>query len=151
RGLHHPLPLDHAPALRALIGKLLRQSLEHGALRLLDLQEQRLAVAAKKQPNDADRADRADADRLESDVHHPIAVEKNRAVRSERFAVKREPASEVDLASPDHLRAEVEDRRRFVGDPGFAASDQMGKVVVPVETTVLSVSDQSRKATPQFR
>src|SRR6202042_188529 len=36
RGLHHPLPLDHAPALRALIGKLLRQSLEHGALRLLD-------------------------------------------------------------------------------------------------------------------
>jgi len=27
----------------------------------------------------------------------------------------------------------------------------MGKVVVLVETAVLSVSDQSRKATPQFR
>ena len=111
-------------------------------MRLLDLQEERFVVAAEEQPDNADRADRADAHRFESDVHQSIAVEKNRPVGSERFAVKREPAGKVDLAAPERLRVDVEDRRRFVGDPGFAAGDEMGKVVVLVETAVLSVSDQ---------
>ena len=88
RRLHHPLPLDHAPALRALVGKLLRESLEDGALRLLDLQEERLAVAAEEQPDNTDRADGSDAHRFESDVRQSIAVEQHRPVGSERFAVR---------------------------------------------------------------
>ena len=99
RGLHHPLTLDHAPALRALIGKLRRQPLEDRALRLLDLQEERLAVAVEEQPDDTDRADGADAHGLESDVGQSIAIEQNRPVRSERFAIKLEPASKIDLAA----------------------------------------------------
>jgi hypothetical protein len=39
------------------------------------------------------------------------------------------------------VRVDVEDRRRFVGDPRLAAGDEMGKVVVLVETAMLSVSD----------
>src|ERR1700677_2948552 len=58
RRLHHPLPLDHALALRALVGKLLRKSLEDGALRLLDLQEERLAVAAEEKPHNTHPANR---------------------------------------------------------------------------------------------
>ena len=135
--------------LRALVGKLLRESLEHGALRLLDLQEERLAVAAEEQPDDADRADRSDAHRFESDVRQSIAVEQNRPVGSERFAVKREPSSKIDLAAAERLRVDVEDRRRFVGDPRFAAGDEMGKVVVRVETAGSGVPDKRRKAAPQ--
>ena len=111
-------------------------------MRLLDLQEERLVVAAEEQSDDANRADRADAHRFEGDVHQSIAVEKNRPVGSERFAVKREPARKVNSAAPDRLRADVEDRRRFVGDSRLAAGDEMRKVVVLVETAVLSVADQ---------
>ena len=99
RRLHHPLPLDHAPALRALVGKLLREPLEDGALRLLDLQEERLAVAAEEQPDDTDRADRSDAHRFEGDIRQSIAVEQHGPVGRERFAVERKPAIKVDLAA----------------------------------------------------
>src|SRR6185312_10714390 len=149
-GLHHPLPLDHPPALRAVVGKLFREPLEDRALRLLDLQEERLAVAAQEQPDNADRADRADPDRLEGDVLQLIPVEKNRPVGGEGAAVEREAAGKVDPAS-DRLRAEVEDRRRLVGDPGLAAGHEVRKVVVPVETAALSVADHGQEAAPQRR
>jgi hypothetical protein len=139
-GLHHPLPLDHAPALWALIGELRRQPLENGALRLLDLQEKRLAVAIEEQSDDADRADRADAHRLEGDVGQPVAVEQNGPIRSERFPIKCEAACKIDL-SAKRLAADVEDRRRLVGDPRLLAFHETGKVVVPVETEGSGASD----------
>ena len=103
-------------------------------MRLLDLQEERLAVAAEEQPDDADRADGPDAYCFESDIRQSVAVEQNGPVGGERFAVEREPASKVDLAASQRLRADVEDCRRLVGDPGFAGGDEMRKVVVLVET-----------------
>ena len=45
----------------------------------------------------------------------------------------------------------MEDRRRLVGDPGFATGDEMRKVVVLVETALPGAPDQRRKAAPQRR
>src|ERR1700733_14569354 len=151
RRLHHPLPLDHPPSLRPLVGELLRESLEDGVLRLLDLQEERLVVAAEEQPDHTDRADGSDAHRFESDICQPVAVEQYGSVGRQRFAVERKAASKVDLAASQRLRTDVEDLRRLVGDPGFAGGDEVRKVVVPVETAGLSVSDQRRKTAAQAR
>src|SRR3984885_11056989 len=131
RRLHHPLPLDHAPALRALVGKLLRESLEDGALSLLDLQEERLPAAAEEEPDNTDRADGSDAHRFEGDICQSIAVEEHGPVGRERFAVERKATIKVDLAASQRLWTDMEDLRRLVGDPGFARGDEVGKVVVP--------------------
>src|SRR5262249_58600594 len=63
--LHDALALDHPLALVAL--EFWRQPLEHGWAGLLELQEQRPAVAAPLTPDGAERADAADADHLEGD------------------------------------------------------------------------------------
>ena len=56
RRLHDTLTLDHPLALVAL--EFRRQPFEHGFAGFLDLQEQRRAVAARVQPDGAERARR---------------------------------------------------------------------------------------------
>src|SRR4029077_6899069 len=68
-----------------------------------------------------------------------------------RFAVERKSASKVDLAASQCLRTDVEDLWRLVDGAGFAGGERVRKVVVPVETTGLSVSDQRRKTAAQAR
>ena len=76
-----------------MVGKLLRESLEDGALSLLDLQEERLAVAAEEQPDHTDRADGSDAHSFESDICQSVAIEQHNPVGRERFAEKRKAAN----------------------------------------------------------
>src|SRR5437867_13324606 len=78
RRLHDTLAFDHALALMAV--ELRCQPLEHRLARLLDLQEQRRAVAAHIEPDGAERADAADADNLEGNVLERVAIEATGAV-----------------------------------------------------------------------
>src|SRR5207247_7363767 len=63
RRLHHALALDHAAALVTTTFRA--EPLAHGFAGLLDLQEQRRAVAGQEQPDPAEPAHAADADHLE--------------------------------------------------------------------------------------
>src|SRR5205085_621529 len=85
--LHHPLPLDDAAALVAAVAELAAEPLQRRMHRLLDLQEQRLAVAGHEQRDAAEGSDRADADRLEGQILHHIATEQPVAIRTEILAV----------------------------------------------------------------
>ena len=67
--LHHPLAL-----LLVFAGARVRG--EHGRVRLLDLQEQRVVVAvAHQQDHERLGPDRADADDLAGEIHVVVVVE----------------------------------------------------------------------------
>ena len=75
-----------------------RVGLEHRALRLLDLEEQRVAVVAPQHQRDPGaRADAADADHFEGDVDQAVAVEHNLVLDVERVAVVGEDAEDDAL------------------------------------------------------
>ncbi len=71
-------PVDDALALMVVLARR-RIGLEHRALRLLDLQEERVAVVATEHQHDPGAgADAADADHLERGVDEAVAVEQRR-------------------------------------------------------------------------
>ena len=94
RGPSQPLPLDHAPSL-LLVWACADEWLEHGVTRLLDLQDKRISVLSQQQDDKAPGTDRADADDLERDVDHAIAVKDHPAVIEKRLAVLFEEAEEI--------------------------------------------------------
>src|SRR4029434_9163748 len=55
--LHHLLAFHDAPALVAFIGEPATEPLQHGSLRLLELKEERFAVAGHQQRNTAKCSD----------------------------------------------------------------------------------------------
>lgn len=66
--LHHLLPFHHTAALVSLIAKLVSEPLQYRALRLLDLNKQRFAIAGHEQSNAAERPDRAYSDCFEGQI-----------------------------------------------------------------------------------
>src|SRR5436190_12985255 len=100
RRLHQPLPLDDALAVMAELA-LPQVRLEHGNLRLLDLEEQRVVVVAAEQQDDPRSCpDAADADDLPRDVDEAIALEQLPAVVLEGAAVLAEHRGQLFF----HLR-----------------------------------------------
>src|SRR5215468_3440670 len=128
RRLHDALALDHPLALVTL--ELLPKPLEYGLAGFLDLQEQRSAVAAHKQPDGAKRADAADADHLERDILERISIDETKPVGRQAARVGVEGAPGVDMVAGVALGREVIDKRRPVGDARLLSLDEMGKVVV---------------------
>ena len=111
RGLHHALPFDDPAAHVAEIA-LPHVRLEHGPLRLLALQEERLIhVAADEQDDPGARPDAPDADDLAREVRVLVAVEQQAVVVLERRAIALDPIPDpaVDLVRLG-VREEVLDR-----------------------------------------
>ena len=74
------LALNHSLSLVGELGRH-RERLEHGRLRFLDLQEQRVVlVATNQEPDPSPGPDAADPDDLASGVYGPVAVEQVAAV-----------------------------------------------------------------------
>src|SRR5262249_18648007 len=88
RGLRQPLTLDHALAVVRELA-LAHERLEHRRLRLLRLQEQRIAAVAPEQEYDPrPRPDAADADDLTGEVDHAVPLDQLAAVAGERTPVR---------------------------------------------------------------
>ena len=87
RGLHEPLPLDDPPPV-VRVGALADVRLEHGRLRFLDLEEERIALVASEQQRDpAPGPDAADADDLAGDVDELELLEEVATIGLEAPAV----------------------------------------------------------------
>src|SRR5450631_576989 len=76
RGLHRALTFDHAAALMDEVWRGRGDLFENRRQRLLDLQEQMLAVRRHEKSDSAKRANAADADDLEGNVGKRVASDK---------------------------------------------------------------------------
>ena len=114
---------------------------EHGRLRLLDLQEQRVVAAAAEQEHDPDaRADAADADDLARHVDEAEALEQRAALARQRAAVVVEDRADggmrrVALEPGRRELVERHDQRRLRDDPRLAV-DEPRQLRVGVEAVV---------------
>ena len=97
RRLHQALALDDPlAAVRELAAS--EERLEHRALCLLQLQEQRvLVIPAEQQRDPGARADAADADDLAGEVDEAVTLEQPAAVASERAAIGADGIVQLDL------------------------------------------------------
>ena len=95
--LHHPLALDDAlPVLLELA--LAEERLEHRGLRLLELEEQRVAVVAAEQEHDPGAgADASDADDLAGGVDVAVALEQLAPVVRQRRAGRCGSCRRIDV------------------------------------------------------
>ncbi len=131
RGLHHALALDHA--LTRVARELRPETLEHGLVRFLDLQEQGRAVVGHEQADGAEGAHAADADHLEGHVLERIAIDQAKMLGREPLLIGGEHLLGVDAFARIFLRREVIDQRRPVLDMRLLARDEVRKIVVLLE------------------
>src|SRR5262249_23785264 len=89
-GLHHPLAFNDATTLMSFVPQLAAEPLQHGVLRLLELQEKRLVISGQEKSDAAKRADRADANRLEDEVLHREAVEELQSILCNALPIRGE-------------------------------------------------------------
>ena len=131
-GLHQPLALDDS---LSVVGELAvaEERLEHRALGLLALQEQRVAVVvAEHQHDPRARADAADAHHLARRVHVAEALEQAAAVAGQRAPVGADQLPHRVLEHDALVRGDQlldrHDQRRVADDPRMAV-DEVGQPV----------------------
>src|SRR5215813_10332987 len=148
RGLHHLLTFHDTLALMPDIGYPPAEALQYRTLRLLELQEQRFAVASHQQRDVAIGANRPDADGLERKIHDLVAVEDVTPVSPKTLPVHGKSAISIEFMRHMGTRLEVEDRRRFVGNSKFASPDQTRKIVILFEPLSARLADDHRQFAP---
>src|SRR5262249_60993190 len=124
------------------------EPLQYRTLRLLELQEQRFAVASHQQRDVAIGANRPDADGLERKIHDLVAVEDVTPVSPKTLPVHGKNAISIEFMRHMGTRLEVEDRRRFVGNSKFASPDQTRKIVILFEPLSSRLADDHRQFAP---
>jgi hypothetical protein len=115
RGLHGPLA-DHHPLAAGGEPGAPGERLQHRGLRLLDLQQQLLAVRGREQADRAEGADAADPHHLEQHVDQPVAPQQQRPVRRQRrdIAGEGQPSVVLVLRQPHRQRRGLAQSRHAI-------------------------------------
>src|SRR4051812_14975835 len=125
--LRQPLALDDVLA-GVREGALAQERLEHGRLRLLELQDERVGVVAAEQEDDPGAGPHAaDAYHLARRVHVAIALQQPPPIGGERAPVGADDRADEVLhllaLDPGHDVLDRDDERRVADDPELAVDD----------------------------
>src|SRR5205085_1483505 len=140
---------DDAASLRPGISQSAAEALQHGALRLLELQEQWFVIRGEEQSDATKRADRPDANCLEHEVLQREAVEQSQAIRRKILPICGGDALKAQAVLSIGLGMKVEDCRRLLDDLHIACADQMREIVVPRETLAARLPNHAGKLASQ--
>ena len=115
RRLHQPLARDDPLAAVGVLA-LAHEPLQHGRLRFLELEEQRIGVVDPEEERDPGaRADAPDSDDLAGEIDEPELLQQMAAIRLEGAAIR--PDDAVDLLL-DRVRIVGRGRARRSGRSG---------------------------------